>query len=63
MIATGKIVSHIPGNWLIIRRCFSFDGNDNVDIIVHSKNVKLRPKHKDTVIRKGVKSNAISSAQ
>lgn len=61
--AWGRIVSNIPGNWLIIRRCFSFDGNDNLNMIVHTKSVKIISKHQDQMCRREDEGNAIHPTQ
>lgn len=59
----GRIVSHIPGNWLIIQRCFSFDGNNNLNMVVHSKSVKLSPKYQVPTFQKDDEGNAILAIQ
>jgi hypothetical protein len=63
IITIGRIVSNIPGNWLIIRRCFSFDGNDNLNMIVHTKSVKIISKHQDQMCRREDEGNAIHPTQ
>lgn len=63
IIAIGRIVSKIPGNWLIIRRCFGFDGNDNLNMIVHTKSVKILSKCQDKMCRREDEGNAIPPTQ